>query len=1084
MSHDPVDDLRKEIAKGRVLAIVGAGISIGATKNAPTASWTGLLENGVDRCVAVAQPLVDGWAERVRAEIHSGDMDDLLSAAEKVSRKLGFPNGGNYRAWLRDAVGTLHAEDRSVLEALRDLGIPLATTNYDGLLEEVTGLPAVTWREGAKVEWMIRGDEKGVLHFHGYWDQSESVVLGIRSYQEILGDSHAQNVLKTLRTVNTLLFVGCGEGLADPNFGALLEWTREVFAGSGYSHYRLCRESEAPDLRKLHPKEERIIVLSYGPNHSELASFLQTLRPASTPKPEKKKKKEEELSPERRAPRLPAPPRCFGRTDQVEDLVATLCTDSPPPTPILGPPGVGKTTITLTALHDRRVVQKFGARRYFVRCDSAKSRHALIGEIATSLHLEPGPDLEDRLFMDLERPPAVLALDNAETPWEADMVTVEEFLTQLTAISGLALVVSLRGEQRPFGPTWREAIRVGPLDLESARKAFLTLAGDRHRNDPDLNRLLEAVDRLPLAVTLLAHQAEGQPDLSSLWKQWQEKRTTILRRADGKERLSNLEVSLELSIQGRRMTEPARRLLSLLGILPDGIASEDLNAVLPGEGEAAAALLRRVGLAIAGDSRLRVLAPIREHVGRQHPPESEASSLIINHYLILAKLGKRAGAEGGAEAIERLSPEIENLAAIVLRGLKEINPIPAIEAAVALEPFYRLTGLGTVGLLECAQNVARQIGNKELEAACIQSLGDIALDRSEHNDARERFQDALTLYQHVSSLLGQANCIKRLGDIALRRSEHDDARGRFQEALTLYQDVGDLLGKANCIQSLGDIALRCPEHDNARERFQDALTLYQRVGSLLGQANCTQRLGAIALRQFEHDDARERLQEALTLYQRVGDLLGQANCIQSFGDIALDRSEHDNAREKFQEALTLYQRVGSLLGQANCIQSLGDIALRQSGHGDARERFQEALTLYKRVGDLLGQANCIQRLGDISLRQSRHDDARERFQEALALYQRVGSLLGQANCIQNLGDIALRRFDREAARERFQEALALYERIPDPYSSGWARVRLARITHWPKEQRQHLETVREAWTRIKRPDLVEELDKEFGSQGS
>ena len=124
MSHDPVEDLRKEIAKGRVLAIVGAGISIGTTKNAPTASWTGLLENGVDRCVAVAQPLPDGWADRVQAEIHSGDMDDLLSAAEKISRKLGFPDGGNYRTWLRETVGTLRAEDRSVLEALHDLGIP------------------------------------------------------------------------------------------------------------------------------------------------------------------------------------------------------------------------------------------------------------------------------------------------------------------------------------------------------------------------------------------------------------------------------------------------------------------------------------------------------------------------------------------------------------------------------------------------------------------------------------------------------------------------------------------------------------------------------------------------------------------------------------------------------------------------------------------------------------------------------------------------------------------------------------------------------------------------------------------------
>lgn len=960
MPHDPVEDLRKEIAKGRVLAIVGAGVSTGATKNAPTASWTGLLEDGVDRCVADAHSLPAGWAERVRAEIHSGDMDDLLSAAEKISRKLGSPSGGNYRTWLRETVGSLHAEDRSVLEALHDLGIPLATTNYDGLLEEVTGLPAVTWREGAKVERVIRGDERAILHLHGYWDEPESVILGIRSYEEILGDAHAQNVLKTLRTVNTFLFVGCGEGLADPNFGALLNWTRGVFAGSPYPHYRLCRDSETPDLQKRHAKEERIIVLPYGPVHSDLVPFLQSLRPAAATKLEKKK--EENSSPERRAPRLPPPPRCFGRTEPVEDLVATLCTDAPLPTPILGPPGVGKTTITLTALHHRRAVEKYRTRRYFVRCDSAKSREALLSEIAMALQLEPGPNLEDRLFLDLERAPAVLALDNAETPWEADMTPVEDFFTQLTAIPGLALVASLRGEQRPFGPTWREAIRVAPLDLESARTAFLSVAGERYRNDPDLNRLLEAVDRLPLAVILLAYQAEGLPDLSGLWKQWQDKRTAILRRGDGKEKLSNLEVSLELSIQGPRMTELARRLLSLLGILPDGIAQDDLESLLPKEGEAAAATLRKVGLTIAGDTRLRVLAPVREHVASQHPPKPEDLSIVINHYLNLAELGEKGGGEGGAEAIERLTPETGNLESIVLRGLDGADPVPSIHAARALSEL-EVTGLDTISLLKRARDVARQIGEKELEADCLHSLGRLALLRSDDDEAHEKFQEALPLYQCVSSLLGQANCIKGFGDIAKRHSDHA----------------------------------------TAREKLQEALTLYQRGDNVLGQANCLRGLGNIAIRQSDYDAACEKLQEALPLYQDLGDLLGQANCIHDLGYIALRRSEHDAALEKFQEALPLYQRGGNLLGQANCIQGAGDVAFRRSEH--------------------------------------------------------------------------------DVARELYQEALALFERIPDPYSIGWARVKLARIAPTLEEQRQHVEAARKAWTRIKRPDLLEKLDNKFGAEG-
>jgi hypothetical protein len=36
-------------------------------------------------------------------EIASGDLDELLSAAEKISRKLGAPEGGAYGKWLRKA---------------------------------------------------------------------------------------------------------------------------------------------------------------------------------------------------------------------------------------------------------------------------------------------------------------------------------------------------------------------------------------------------------------------------------------------------------------------------------------------------------------------------------------------------------------------------------------------------------------------------------------------------------------------------------------------------------------------------------------------------------------------------------------------------------------------------------------------------------------------------------------------------------------------------------------------------------------------------------------------------------------------
>ena len=99
--------LKDAIAGGEALAIVGAGVSMASTKRAECASWTGLLHNGVEYCVNSVHPLPKGWAERVHAEIDSDDLDDLLSAAEKISRKLGAPKGGEYARWLEQSVGAL-----------------------------------------------------------------------------------------------------------------------------------------------------------------------------------------------------------------------------------------------------------------------------------------------------------------------------------------------------------------------------------------------------------------------------------------------------------------------------------------------------------------------------------------------------------------------------------------------------------------------------------------------------------------------------------------------------------------------------------------------------------------------------------------------------------------------------------------------------------------------------------------------------------------------------------------------------------------------------------------------------------------
>ena len=616
------------------VAIIGAGVSIGATNRAECAAWTGLLHHGVQRCEHL-RLITPEMAQVLCRQIDSGDLDFLLAAAETIAAKLGAPKGGEYRRWLRESVGALTAERREVLEALRDLHVALATTNYDGLIEEVTGLPPVTWMDGARVERVLpRSDEPGVLHLHGYWREPESVILGIRSYEQVLGHEPAQNIQHTLATVKTLLFVGCGEGLHDPNFGKLIAWTSRVFAKSEYRRYRLALESEREELQKQHPPEQRLFVISYGQQHSDLAPFLRSLgvyRPNATPTPPA-------AAAAPGVATLPARPRCFGREAEIEALVKNLLAPRPEPTPILGAPGIGKSTLTLAALHDEHVAAHYGARRYFIRCDGVKSRLELVAALALACGLTPSPNIEPAVLVELAKAPTVLAIDNAETPWEADTPAVEEFLALLADIPGLALIASVRGAQHPMGVSWHESLEPTRLKLPAARDAFLAIAGKKFQTDPRLDDLIQAMDGVPLAITLLAYQAEGEPSLEPLWQRWQHERTAMLQRAEGQDRLTNIELSYEISLTGKRMTEAAHRLLRLLALLPDGLAYHDLSVVMPDQAEAAASVLRKAGLGLDEAERLRLLKPLRDYIRDKrlrdkHLPQPDDQARLVKHFV-------------------------------------------------------------------------------------------------------------------------------------------------------------------------------------------------------------------------------------------------------------------------------------------------------------------------------------------------------------------------------------------------------------------------------------------------------------------
>lgn len=281
------DALREAIESGRAVIVIGSGISIAATDDDPLATWTVLLLSATDACLQrTGVHLTENWESETRNLIRQGTAASLVAAATRVSAVLD-PSSGAWSAWLAETIGRLSVRNAGAIETLLRLNLPLMTTNYDHLLETVSGKEAISWRDLGKVFEFVHGSRDAVFHVHGHYDDPKSVVFGTDSYAGVISVPDIQHILRALATTHVLVFVGVGVdgGLADPNFSALLGWMNQFLRESPQEHFLLVRSKDVELARNTLPRDARIRPIAFGSEHTELPGFLLGLPQAPAPPP-------------------------------------------------------------------------------------------------------------------------------------------------------------------------------------------------------------------------------------------------------------------------------------------------------------------------------------------------------------------------------------------------------------------------------------------------------------------------------------------------------------------------------------------------------------------------------------------------------------------------------------------------------------------------------------------------------------------------------------------------------------------------------------------------------------------------------
>ncbi|KAF1809572.1 hypothetical protein P152DRAFT_461257 [Eremomyces bilateralis CBS 781.70] len=275
---DRITRIRDALNDKKLVVVIGAGVTLNVTasqsgKTLDRLSWLGLIRHGLNYLVKDDYIDKDDYRLRYAQEILDLYPGDLLEAA-RVLRAL-LDEARQFPTWLKAVFGGLSKEVRhrallDVLKSLHERGAMLLTTNYDDLFEEgYCELRRISRSNHDDLLKFQSGELRGILHVHGSYHDPADVIIDATDYENVQS-SDIKTVLRTLWNTYTILFVGCGSGLEDPNFGALLQWACDDQKNISNRHCVLLKTGDP-----FNPKP--LVRLKFGPNYSDLVPYLQRL---------------------------------------------------------------------------------------------------------------------------------------------------------------------------------------------------------------------------------------------------------------------------------------------------------------------------------------------------------------------------------------------------------------------------------------------------------------------------------------------------------------------------------------------------------------------------------------------------------------------------------------------------------------------------------------------------------------------------------------------------------------------------------------------------------------------------------------
>ena len=307
-----------------------------------------------------------------------------------------------------------------------------------------------------------------------------------------------------------------------------------------------------------------------------------------------------------------------------------------------------------------------------------------------------------------------------------------------------------------------------------------------------------------------------------------------------------------------------------------------------------------------GQSRFSMLETVREFALVLLARLDEEHAVRLTHAVFFTGIIDDAQpALWGAtseELLDQIELEHDNFRA-ALEWTIAHDPELALRLAGGLGQFWSKRAHWTEGRSWLVRALATGAGPAVHRALALGRSGAIAGDQGDVVEARRCLTESMELARRLGQVQIEARALRGLGILASNGSEFEHARELFSEALDRFLALDDKPGIARSLNDLGLVAERQGDHVAAITYQERALPIARTIGDEWQICLILGNLGGAYVDQGDYARGEALTREALDIARRIGDAFGVAVNLYNLGSSVLELGDLSSAIGHFRETL-------------------------------------------------------------------------------------------------------------------------------------------------------------------------------------